>query len=127
MAEQTVKIKFEAELEEAVQFVVELPEALNEYAMHWLAICNNAREYPKDFLKVENASGNNVYVACPKSSAKSMKDFLEWHGEVKEERRVYVCRPEYVYEKKSSDFISSLYDGGEDEPWDIVNLAPEEL
>lgn len=121
-------IKFEAELEEAIQFEVDVRETNLTYAEHLLAIINNAREYPKEFLDVHNNSKNSVYVTCPnsKSSVEAMRDFLEWHGKIVAERMVLVCKPEYVFTKQSSEYLDKVFEG-EDAPWEIVTLAPEDL
>lgn len=34
------------------------------YAMAWLKLCNNAREYNNIIWKIENDRNNNVYVWC---------------------------------------------------------------
>ena len=121
-----MKIRFEAEMEEAVQFEVEMPEGIAAYAESFLIIVNNAREYPREFLKVENNSGNSVYVTCPIDSRESVKDFLEWRGKIVEERKVLVCRPEYVWSKPTAEYLDKVFQG-DDAPWEIVTLAPEEL
>lgn len=123
-----MKIKFEAELEEAIQFEVEIKETSMTYSEHLLVIINNAREYPNEFLDVHNNSRNSVFVTCPnnKSSVEAMRDFLEWHGEILEERRVLVCKPEYVFTKQSSEYLDKVFEC-DDAPWEIVTLAPGDL
>lgn len=123
-----MKINFEAKLEEAIQFEVEVLDTNISYAEHLLVIINNAREYPEKFLDVHNNSKNSVFVTCPNnsSSIECMRDFLEWHGKILAERRVLVCRPEYVFTKQSSEYLDSVFEG-EDAPWEIVTLAPEDL
>lgn len=121
-----MKIRFEAELEAATQFVLKMPEKLDEYARNLLVIVNNARTYPRDFLKVENNDGDLVYVTCNEESKESVREFLEYQGTIKDERKVLICRPEYVYSKQTAEYIDNLYES-EDAPWDIVTLAPEEL
>ena len=95
-----MKIKFEAELEEAIQFEVEVKETELTYAEHLLVIINNAREYPKEFL--------------------------EWHGKILAQRRVLVCRPEYIHTKQSAEYLDNVFES-DDEPYEIVTLAPEDL
>ena len=120
-----MKLRFEAKLEEAVQFEVTLPGDIKTYSANFLAIVNNAREYPREFYKVENNSGNEVYVTCPKSSADAVKHFLEWKGEITKERRVLVCKPEYIPTRETDMYLDKLYELPDDAPWDIVTLAPE--
>lgn len=123
-----MKIKFEAELEEAIQFEVEIKETNLTYAEHLLVIINNAREFPREFLDVHNNARNSVFVTCPNddSSIKAMKDFLEWHGEILAQRRVLVCRPEYIYTKQSAEYLDAIFEK-DNAPWEIVILAPEDL
>ena len=118
-----MKIKFEAELKEAVQFTVELPDSIERYSKNFLIIWNNAREYPREFYKVENNAGNNVYVTCPKESAESVREFLEQFGEIKREGKVFICKPEYIYTDASSNYLDRIYD--DTSVIDIVTLAPD--
>lgn len=120
-----MKLRFEAELEEAVQFEVKLPEDLKTYSENFLVIFNNAREYPEYFYKVENNHGHEVFVTCAKNSAKEVKDFLEWRGEVTNERKVFVCKPEYISTKETDKYLDDLYAVPENAPWNIVTLAPD--
>lgn len=123
-----MRIKFDAELEEAVQFEVEIRETNLTYSEHLLVIINNAREYPREFLDVHNNSRNSVFVTCPKndSSIETIKDFLEWHGKILAQRRVLVCRPEYTYTKQSAEYLDAIFEK-DNAPWEIVTLAPEGL
>lgn len=118
-------LKFEAELKEAIQFELEVTE---EYAKHLLVIFNNAREYPEEFLDVHNNYRNSIFVTCPNtnSSIKNMKEFLEWHGEILEQRRVLICKPEYIYTKQSEEYLDNIFKS-ENAPYEIVSLAPETL
>lgn len=68
--------------EKAVEFTVSIA-GIQEYKDAWLAICNNAREYPTDIYKVNNSSWNsNIYVFCNPKSADKAKLWLEQFGEV---------------------------------------------
>ena len=118
-----MKMLFEAKLEKAVQITVKFPENNMPYAMNWLKLTNNAREYCESFLKIENSAGRNVYVTCTKESAESVKDYLEWLGDIVDEREVYVCRPYPT--RGAEDYMWSIID--KDEDAEIVMLAPEEL
>ncbi len=118
-----MKIKFEAELKEAIQFELEVTE---EYAKHLLVIFNNAREYPEKFLDVHNNSKNSIFVTCPKNEIQNMKDFLEWYGKIIAIRKVLVCKPEYIYTKQSAEYLDNVFES-DDDPYEIVTLAPEDL
>lgn len=46
------------------------------YAMAWLKLCNNAREYKNIIWKIENDRNNNVYVWCNPDRKDEVVDFL---------------------------------------------------
>lgn len=47
------------------------------YALAFLKLFNNAREYPKTIYKVENLrDSDKVYVLCPKKAEERVKNFL---------------------------------------------------
>lgn len=46
------------------------------YAMAWLKLCNNAREYKSIIWKIENDRNNNVYVWCNPDRKDEVVDFL---------------------------------------------------
>lgn len=121
---QKMTIKFEAELVEAVQFEVEMPESIAQYAESFLIIVNNAREYPREFYKVENNSKNSVYVTCPIESKESVKDFLEWRGKIVAEHKVLVCKPEYVWNRQTSEYLDKIFED-DNAPHEIITLAPD--
>lgn len=75
-------IKYSHEKEKAIRFSVELKGNTQEYAMSFLHIWNNAREYPDMFYKVENNSGNTVYVTCNPKYTEEIKAYLEQFGEI---------------------------------------------
>lgn len=48
-----------------------------DYAMAWLHLTNNAREYPNVFLKHYNDRGCGVTVITPEKYVENMKQYLE--------------------------------------------------
>lgn len=46
------------------------------YAMAWLKLCNNAREYKNIIWKIENDLNNKVYVWCNPDRKDEVVDFL---------------------------------------------------
>lgn len=46
------------------------------YAMAWLKLCNNAREYKSIIWKIENDRNNNVYVWCNPNRKDEVVNFL---------------------------------------------------
>lgn len=46
------------------------------YAMAWLKLCNNAREYNNIIWKIENDRNNNVYVWCNPDRKDEVVNFL---------------------------------------------------
>lgn len=77
-------IKYYHKKEKAVQITVRLDGNTQEYALSFLHIWNNAREYPNMFYKVENiGSSNNVFVTCNPKYEEDIKEYLEQFGEIK--------------------------------------------
>ena len=62
--------------ERAMKLHFTLRGPVEEYALAWLSICNNDREYPKIFLKYYNDSGCGVTIITPKTRAKNVKDWV---------------------------------------------------
>jgi len=95
----------------AVLLTVEFKGTIEEYAMAWLKLTNNAREYSNMIWKIQNTSSNTVYVYCNPKSAEAVKDFctgivsfyheeedkMNYVGEVVNETEVIVGVPTYDY------------------------------
>ena len=75
-------IKYYHEKEKATRITVKLEGDVQEYALSFLHIWNNAREYPNMFYRVENNSGNSVFVTCRTKDAESITEYLEQFGEI---------------------------------------------
>lgn len=90
-------IKYYHEKEKATRITVSLEGDVQQYALSFLHIWNNAREYPNMFYKVENNSGSNVYVTCRTKDADSITEYLEQFGEIvyTEEINWYIIKAEY--------------------------------
>lgn len=90
-------IKYSHKKEKAVQLTVCLEGDVQKYALSFLHIWNNAREYPEMFYKVENNSGNDVIVTCRPKDAERIKEYLEQFGEVWHEEEInwFVISAEY--------------------------------
>lgn len=77
-------IKYCHEKEKAIQVTVRLEGDVQTYALSFLHIWNNAREYPRSFYKVENIAGsNNVIVTCNPADVENVKEYLENFGEIR--------------------------------------------
>ena len=63
------------ERKKAVLLTVDFSGTVEEYAMAWLKLTNNAREYSNMIWKIQNTSSNTVYVYCNPKSAEAVKDF----------------------------------------------------
>lgn len=97
-------IKYFHEKEEAIQITVRLDGDIQKYAMSFLHIWNNAREYPETFYKVENISASNdVFITCNPDDVEEVKEYLEQFGEIRhtEEINRFVIFAEY--DKKGFD------------------------
>ena len=91
-------VKYYHEKQKAIVVTVRLDGNVQQYAMSFLHIFNNAREFPNSFYKVENISGSNdIFVTCRPSDEKEVKEYLEQFGEIRytEEINWFVIRAEY--------------------------------
>lgn len=90
-------IKYYHEKEKATRITVSLEGDIQQYALSFLHIWNNAREYPNIFYKVENNSGSDVIVTCRPKDAENIKEYLEQFGKVwyTEEINWFVISAEY--------------------------------
>ena len=113
-----LKEKISFERKEAVMLTVDFSGTIEEYAMAWLKLTNNAREYSNMIWKISNCSGNNVFVYCNPKSADTVKEFCTgivsfYHeeddsihsiGKVIDEQKITVGVP--VYECESTCKVS---------------------
>ena len=119
-----LKEKISFEKREAVMLTVDLSgRTIEEYALAWLKLTNNAREYNDIIWKISNNSGNNVYVICNPNNVDVVRDFctnivsmydekqkeIHYVGKVLKEEKIEVGIPIYEYESTFSC---------DDERWD---------
>ena len=69
-------IRTKGRLGAAVKITARFDGPVEAYALAWLHLTNNAREWPATFLKVYNDSGDLVTVITTENSADSVKDYL---------------------------------------------------
>ena len=93
-------IKYYHEKEKATKISVSIEKDVREYALAFLHIWNNAREYPNMFYKVENNSGNSVFVTCNSKYTEEIKEYLQNFGEIwdVEEIDYFTIKAEYNFE-----------------------------
>lgn len=118
-----LKEKISFERKEAVLLTVDFSGTIEGYALAWLKLTNNAREYSDMIWKVFNNSENEVYVICNPKHAKAVKEFCTdiyayynekkdetcYIGKVISEDKITVGVPVYEYE-------STCW--GDDEKWE---------
>lgn len=111
-----LKEKLTFERKKAVLLTVEFNGTVEEYAMAWLKLTNNAREYYNMIWKIQNTSKNTVYVYCNPKSAEAVKDFctgivaffheednkMHYVGEVTNEQEIVVGVPIYEWDSTCS-------------------------
>lgn len=90
-------VKYFHEKEKANRITVSLEGDTQTYALSFLHIWNNAREYPNMFYKVENDSGNYVYITCRKKDTETITEYLENFGKIidTEEINYFTIKAEY--------------------------------
>ena len=83
---------------------------VDEYAKNFLAIYNNAREYPDTIAHVENNYDNRVYVTVYEKAKEHGVKWLEQFGEIKsvESCDIFKIYAEYPYSQK---FYNDKKDG----------------
>lgn len=115
------KIRFERK--EAVLLTVDFSGTVEGYAMAWLKLTNNAREYKNMIWKIFNNKENDVYVICNPKHVEAVKEFCDgiyayynekkdetcYIGKVISEDKITVGVPVYEYE-------STCW--GDDEKWE---------
>lgn len=92
---------------------------VEDYAMAWLHLTNNAREYPRIFLKHYNNSGCGVTVITPEKCVDDMKEYLE--GLTHESLKVEVLNIEPV------QTITPLLGDWNCDPWEDADDYAEIL
>ena len=70
------KVYTKGEIGKAVKITANFEGKVHDYALAWLHLTNNAREYPNVFLKVWNTAGDSVMVLTTEKWANSVKDYL---------------------------------------------------
>ena len=70
-------IKFGYKKGKAVMFTVSMPKKVEDYALVFLQMFNNVREYPHMFYRIENSSANSVFITCRTSDKESIRNWIE--------------------------------------------------
>lgn len=70
-----LKERISIERKKAVLLTVDFSGKTEEYALAWLKLTNNAREYSNMIWKISNDRGNKVYVICNPKSAEAVREF----------------------------------------------------
>ena len=105
--------KFYTEKQNGFTICVNVHGNVDEYAKKFLAIYNNAREYPDTIAHVENSYDNRVYVTVYENAKERAVKWLSDFGEIKsvESCDIFKIYAEYPYsrtffnEKKDSEPI----------------------
>lgn len=87
----------------AYRIEVELPHNIQQYALNFLQIYNNAR-VDNRILKLYNTSKNNIYVVVKESAKNDAVDWLEGYGEIKAVEEVKTITPMIPFYNDDSDF-----------------------
>ena len=107
----------------AVKLIYRFKGRTKDYAIAWLHLTNNAREFPKIFLHHYNNDGNCVYVITPKKHRDEMVQYLnglafgEFKTEMVSEEEIETITPlvdwECTYTDDADDDVAVL-------PWDEI-------
>ena len=116
-------LQFRYEKEDGIRITLALPENVDEYAKNLLVLFNTMRENKEDFLKLENDSGNYVFVTVAKESIEQAKKFLGWYGEIIEEETVNIFHLVPYYDRAGFNVLYEDRDGEPIEPVAVVDLS----
>lgn len=114
-------IRIKAKQDKAVKITCEFKGSTENYALAWLHLTNNAREFPEIFLKHYNNSGNTVFVVTREKYVDKMKDYLtgfnssEFEVEIVDEEKVTTVTPVIDW---GSDWKTTT-----DEEWEELDNA----
>ena len=59
------------------RLTVKMPSKVDDYALVFLQMFNNAREYSETIMQIENNSGNEVFITCPTDSVESVRGWVD--------------------------------------------------
>lgn len=114
-------ISIKAKQDKAVKITCHFKGSTENYALAWLHLTNNAREFPEIFLKHYNNSGNTVFVVTREKYVDKMKDYLtgfnssEFEVEIVDEEKVTTVTPVIDW---GSDWKTTT-----DEEWEELDNA----
>lgn len=122
-----LKEKLTFERKKAILLTVKFKGSVEEYALAWLKLTNNAREYSNMIWKIQNSASDTVYVYCNPKSAEAVKDFctgivsyyyedtdeIHYIGEVTDEQEIIVGVP--IYEWDSTCNVTTEYEQWEED------------
>lgn len=73
-------MRIDFEKEKGFQIVATFKGSVEEYAMMWLNLTNNARENKNSFYNVENNCYNDIYVLTNEKDIEEVVDYLKRLG-----------------------------------------------
>lgn len=121
---ENMKIKFEAEVKEAVQFTAKLPTEEIACRKKLDDLQELANSFPDVILKLETAENNVAIITCVPTNAQGLKDFFNRKiGDVVGESWVYVYSPTVVWDDATREYVDSLYETRRK----IVRLLPSNI
>lgn len=100
-------LRFKPEKAKATRFTLDIEGDVQQYALSFLQIINNAREYPQVFYKVENTYNNTVYVTCDERRKDSARGFLSDFGKITDEEEIVWITISAEYDSKGWDWLYS--------------------
>lgn len=112
-------IKFNHTKEKATRITMRMDCTVEQYALNFLHIFNNAREYPNMFYNLENNSGNDIFVTCRSSDAETIKEYLEQFGTITDEE---IINRVIISAQYDSLGWKELFDNWENETEFVVDI-----
>lgn len=103
-------IKISAVRKDAWEITVDINKPVEEYALDFLHIFNNAR-WADNIYKVKNYTGSNsVSVWCSNSMKEAVVDYLSQFGEVSEPQKGIIYKIEEPWDSAWDDDVDKWYD-----------------
>ena len=94
-------MKFNYEIEDGVFFECDFCGNVDEYALMWLNLTNNARVNSKVFLDFRNFDDNRVHIVAAKEHENEVNDYLIRIGlKVEGKNDIKLAAPYAIYEKE---------------------------
>lgn len=96
-------VKWYHETEQAKKIKLEMKGDIQEYALNFLHIFNNAKNNTDMIYNISNDYENGVYITCPIKHVETVSKYIEQFGEIVEVYDIKIVRIDYHYSEQAFD------------------------